>query len=130
MGPKHDDGDSKPSVLFVDDDPDIRELSRKILTMNGFQVETASTGRDAITLARSLRPDLVMIDLGLPDIDGQEVAASLRETEGFSASIIAVTGRSESQLSPEMTARFDRIISKPVRFAELIPELGPLIDRT
>src|ERR1700733_13743686 len=66
------------TVLVVEDESKLRDLLRSYLEREGLVVLSASSGSEAITLARTARPDLVVLDLGLPDIPGEEVAAELR----------------------------------------------------
>ena len=68
------------SILVVDDEPDITELISMYLTREGFAVHTADNGPDAIKLAAELRPDLVVLDIQLKELDGLEVCRKIRET--------------------------------------------------
>ena len=70
---------SAPRVLVVDDEPQIRRSLRVALRANGYDVEEAVTGEDALEQAASRPPDLVILDLSLPDIDGVQVCTALRE---------------------------------------------------
>lgn len=83
-------------VLVVDDEPDILELTRFALSQDGFQVETASTGEDAIALMRRTRPDLVVLDLMLPDRPGTEICRWIRSTADLATiPVIMLTARSD-----------------------------------
>ena len=66
------------TILLVDDDPDQVEMYRYALEDSGFGVESASTGRDAVARARDLRPDVIVLDVRLPDMSGWEVCAVLK----------------------------------------------------
>ena len=66
------------TILLVDDEPKIRELARDYLEHAGFAVVLAGDGRSALDQARTRRPDLVVLDLGLPEVDGLEVIRTLR----------------------------------------------------
>src|SRR5262245_27204004 len=68
-------------VLIVDDDPDIVRLVGYNLTQAGFQISTAATGREATEAARENPPDLMILDLMLPDVDGMEVCRTIRARE-------------------------------------------------
>ena len=72
------DNDRIPQVLVVDDEPNIRELVQVALKFHGCAVSTAATGRDALRQAESSRPDLIVLDVMLPDLDGFEVCRRLR----------------------------------------------------
>ena len=71
---------SGPVVLIVDDHAGFRKVARRMLESSGFVVEEAATGAEAIALTSSERPDLVLLDIQLPDIDGFEVARRLDAT--------------------------------------------------
>ena len=66
-------------ILVVDDEPQIRRFLRVSLGAQGYQVDEAADGEAAITRAASLQPDLIVLDLGLPDIDGHQVIRRIRE---------------------------------------------------
>jgi DNA-binding NarL/FixJ family response regulator len=71
----------RPTLLIVDDHPGFRSLARRLLTSGGFEVVgEAGDGHAAVTAARRLRPDVVLLDIQLPDIDGFEVASRLRRS--------------------------------------------------
>ena len=120
------------SIVLVDDDGDSRELLKEILSLNGFRVETASTGQDGIQLATTLKPNLVIVDLGLPDLDGYDLAARLRGMkETSNLPIVAVTGRQPSRRLEARDLRyFDEFITKPFDFAKLIQTIQPLLGST
>ena len=67
-----------PHILVIDDEPQIQRAIKTILTEKGFKVTTASRGEEGLTLAATNEPDLVILDLGLPDMDGVEVCTRLR----------------------------------------------------
>ena len=69
----------KQRILIVDDEDDVLSVLEKGLTGKGYLVATASNGKDAIMLARSKQPDLILLDILMPDMDGTEVAGKLRE---------------------------------------------------
>ena len=78
-------------VLVVEDDSDLRQTIQWMLEDEGFLVETASDGREALDLATQRKPSLVVLDMGLPIIDGNGVAAGLRSTYGTSVTILTMT---------------------------------------
>src|SRR5688572_17217900 len=83
-------------VLIVDDDPDIVRLVTYNLTQAGFEAIVATTGRKAIELVQQKAPDLVILDLMLPDVDGIEVCRTLRQQRPFrKLPIIMLTARGE-----------------------------------
>ena len=86
----HEDRTSK--VLVVDDEPDIRQFLEKALSLHGFRVSTAGSGREALNAIREAPPDLVLLDLKLPDMDGYEVIRQLKtESETRPIPIIVIT---------------------------------------
>lgn len=78
-------------VLVVDDDPEIRDVMRWLLEDEGWTVETASDGRDALQRAERTRPALIVLDMGLPLVSGEEVARQLREVDPVPPPIIVVS---------------------------------------
>lgn len=96
-------------VLVVDDDQDGREALGELLRSWGYEVIVAADGCEAITLALEHRPDVVLLDIGLPDMDGYEVARRIRAT-GNTPAVIALTGSDEED--PREGA-FDARILKP-----------------
>src|SRR5262245_47477990 len=83
-------------ILVVDDEPDLLELVRVNLSQAGFEVETAETGRQALERARRSAPDLVILDLMLPDLSGTEVCRHLRSDAGLGeVPIIMLTARAD-----------------------------------
>jgi len=99
MGAVSDRDRPQPRVLVVDDEEHITELLAMGLGFNGFEVERAASGRAALTAIESRRPDLVVLDVMLPDLDGFEVARRLRQAEGAGSRvpIIFLTARDTTQ---------------------------------
>jgi two-component system, sensor histidine kinase len=103
-------------VLVVEDNPDARDTLRMLLELGGHRVETAADGAAALEKALALQPELALIDVGLPTVDGYEVARRIRASHGIRRPyLIALTGYG----SPEDRARaveagFDRHVVKPV----------------
>lgn len=116
-----------PSVLVVDDFPDGREMVAEYLVFRGFSVLQAATGAEALALARKHRPRLVLMDLGMPGLDGWETTRQLRadqRTKG--CTIIALTAHAlASQHATAITAGCDEVIAKPFDLATL----GDTVDR-
>ncbi len=101
--------------LVIEDDQDIRELVRVVLSQAGFDVHVASTGSAGVTSARELNPDVITLDLGLPpDIDGFEVARQIRKSSD--AYIIMLTARAEElDTLMGLEAGGDDYLTKPFR---------------
>jgi CheY-like chemotaxis protein len=101
-------------VLVVDDNVDSAETMAEILKMWGHDVHTAHDGPGALEAARAHRPDAVLLDLGLPTMDGFETARRLRQ-EGLGSLLVAVTGFGGIEDRRRATeAGFDRHLTKPV----------------
>ncbi|HET8584013.1 MAG TPA: response regulator transcription factor [Jatrophihabitans sp.] len=106
-------------AYVVEDDPDIRALLVEVLTQAGFSVEATGSGRDALAKVPHVQPDLVTLDLGLPDLDGVEVCRQLRAA-GSDAYVIMLTARDEEVdrlIGLEIGA--DDYLSKPFSPREL-----------
>jgi signal transduction histidine kinase len=114
----HADGPAvaaKPAhVLVVEDDVDTRDMLRLTLELAGHRVAVAGTGREAIERAAELNPEVMLIDIGLPDVDGHEVARRVRARAGQAIFLVALTGygRAEDVLRAEQ-AGFDAHVLKP-----------------
>ncbi len=107
------------SILVVDDEPKIVKVVRDYLEKAGFAVRTASDGKAALDLARTEKPDLIILDLGLPKMDGLDVTRELRKTS--TAPIIMLTARSDETdrvIGLELGA--DDYITKPFSPRELV----------
>lgn len=126
-------GTSRCRVLVVDDDPAVAESTVLLLQVVGHDVRSAANGEEALELARSFRPQLVLLDIGLRGMDGYEVARRIREekTSGEELRLMAVTGYGqEEDRTRSMAAGFDRHLVKPVppdALCELVDEIGRLL---
>lgn len=105
-------------ILIVEDERPIRRLLRVSLESQGYRVEEAVTGEEALRIAANMPPDLVILDLGLPDLDGQNVLQRLREW--FSGPIIILSARDqETQKVTALDQGADDYLTKPFGVAEL-----------
>ncbi len=113
-------------VLAVDDYPDSADSLKSLLEMFGHDVRIAYDGPTAIEIARTFRPDVVLLDLALPRMSGYEVAAQLFDLLGFdNVKIVAMTGYSrEGDRQRTRAARFSDHLVKPVGAAELAAVLA------
>ncbi|MGI9037231.1 MAG: response regulator transcription factor [Gemmatimonadota bacterium] len=119
-------------VLVVDDEPDILSILVYHLTREGYRVSTAVTGRSAVDTAISEMPDLVVLDLMLPEMDGYEVLSQLRQHEKTSATpVILLTARTEEE---ERLKGFDvgadDYVTKPFSPRELVARVKALLRRS
>ena len=110
-----------PTVLIVDDNRDSRELLVKLLSINGYRTIEAVDGKEAIEKAKSQRPDLILMDKSLPNMNGYEVTARLRQVEGFgSLPIIALTAHAmRGEREKALEAGCDGYIAKPINVRTL-----------
>jgi signal transduction histidine kinase/ActR/RegA family two-component response regulator len=107
-------------ILIIEDNTDARETLTLLLQMLGHRVESAATGPDGITRALASRPQVVLIDLGLPGLDGYEVARQVRAALGQKARLVALTGYAqEEDRRRTRDAGFDAHLPKPVELEEL-----------
>ena len=120
---------SRQRILVVEDDPAVRNLVTTALGLHGYDVEKAETGELAIMEAASRNPDLIMLDLGLPDIDGVEVIAKVR---GWSAvPIIVISARIEdSDKIGALDAGADDYLTKPFSVEELLARVRASLRRS
>ena len=116
------------TILVVDDEPSIAQIAGDYLRHGGFGVITASNGRDALALARAQRPDLIVLDLGLPHMDGIEVAKTLRRESDIP--IIMLTARiEESDRLAGLELGADDYITKPFSPRELVARVRSVLRR-
>jgi CheY-like chemotaxis protein len=117
-------------VLVVEDSPDTRESLRVLLQMWGHPVEVAADGLLGVAKALAWRPEAVIVDIGLPGIDGYEVARRLRAASGPAVQLIALTayGRPEDR-AQALQAGFDVHLVKPVEVDTLRRLLAPSPSR-
>jgi two-component system OmpR family response regulator len=122
--------DSEASLLVVEDEPNIRELLATSLRFAGFEVHTASNGTEAIRLAGSLEPDLVVLDVMLPDLDGFAVTRRIRES-GKHIPIVFVTARdSLDDKIKGLTVGGDDYVTKPFSLDEVVARIRAVLRRT
>jgi len=115
-------------VLVVDDEAQIRVVLRAYLEREGYSVEEASNGEQAVALAEKLRPDLVLLDIGLPDIDGLEVLRRLRTTSDVY--VVMVTARAEEvDLLVGLSVGADDYIAKPFSPREVVARVKTVLRR-
>jgi two-component system KDP operon response regulator KdpE len=109
-------------VLVVDDEPQIRRFLRTSLSAHGYRVIEAASGREAITLMATEQPELVLLDLGLPDMDGLEVIRRLREWSSVPIIIVSVRGQ-EAEKVEALDHGADDYVTKPFGIGELLARM-------
>jgi len=122
----------KPFVLAVDDEEHITELVAMALGYNGFEVQRAATGREALAAVQQRRPDLILLDVMLPDLDGFEVARRLRSDEraGTRVPVIFLTARDATADKVEgLRLGVDDYVTKPFSIEELIERVKAVLRR-
>ena len=119
----------KAKVLVVDDENAIRRFLRVALTSQAYTVVEAASGQDALSAAATHKPDIIILDLGLPDIDGVEVTHLLRQWTQVPVIILSVRG-SESDKIAALDAGADDYLTKPFGVGELLARLRAALRRT
>jgi two-component system, OmpR family, KDP operon response regulator KdpE len=113
---------SEPHILVIDDEPQILRALRTILTAKKFRVTTASRGEEGLALAATALPDLVILDLGLPDLDGFTVCARLREWSNVPIIVLSVK-ESERDKVRALDQGADDYLVKPFGIEELLARI-------
>jgi CheY-like chemotaxis protein len=118
------------SVLLVEDTEDNRFMMRRLLEMTGYHVFEARNGEEAVQVAASAKPNLILMDLSLPIIDGLAATRLIRKLPGFeSIPIIAVSAHDTADFQSEaLAAGCNEYISKPIDFGELEKLIERLFD--
>src|SRR5262245_28418341 len=122
-------GTTPARVLVVDDEPSITDLLGTALRYMGFEVRTVSSGMAALEAARDSAPDLVVLDVMLPDIDGFEVCRRLRESHDFVPVIFLTARDAEDDRVTGFIRGGDDYVTKPFSLQELTLRIGALLRR-
>ncbi|HEX9822067.1 MAG TPA: response regulator [Methylomirabilota bacterium] len=122
---------SGPLILLVEDHPDNRVLARKLLERAGFRVVEAVDGRQALEQAAACKPDLILLDMSLPEVDGWTVARTLRKSpELQNLRIVALTAHAmEGDRERVLEAGCDEFLTKPIEIATFVPTVRRLLER-
>ena len=124
---------SKPieaSIFVVDDEPSIRELLVASLHFAGFEVNTAASGSEAIEVIEKIQPDLIVLDVMLPDIDGFTVTRRIRQ-EGITTPVLYLTARDDTQDKVMgLTVGGDDYVTKPFSLEEVVARIRAILRRT
>jgi two-component system KDP operon response regulator KdpE len=111
-----------PRVLLVEDEPQMRRFLRASLAANGYRLVETSTGKEALAQATAYNPDLVLLDLGLPDMDGLAVTKQLREWTAVPIVIISARGQEQDKIDA-LDGGADDYLTKPFGAGELLARL-------
>ncbi len=116
-------------ILVVDDEPKVARLARDYLEKNGFRVVTAGDGQSALTIARREKPDLIILDLMLPQLDGREVCRILRRESDVPIIMLTALSEEIDQVTG-LEIGADDYISKPFSVRALVARVRALLRRT
>lgn len=122
---------SEPLILLVEDREDNRVLARKLLERAGFRVVEATDGREALEQVTAQRPDLLLLDMSLPLVDGWTVARTLRQSPDFKdLLIVALTAHAmDGDRERALEAGCDEFLTKPIEVAKFIPTIRRILER-
>jgi two-component system, cell cycle response regulator DivK len=122
---------SEPVVLLVEDQEDNRVLARKLLARAGFRVVEAVDGHEALHQAAAVRPDLILLDIALPEVDGLTVARTLRQTPELKhLLIVALTANAmDGDRERTLEAGCDDFMTKPIDVPSFIPTIRRILER-
>lgn len=119
---------NKAEILIIDDEPQIRKLLEITLESNDYKVWQAENGKDGIIMAANHPPELILLDLGLPDINGQQVLKELRNWYNKPIIILSVQ-KSEEEIVTALDNGATDYLTKPFRSAELLARIRSAIRR-
>lgn len=117
-----------PSVVLIEDEPQIRRFLRAALAGHGYRLFEAATGQDGLTEAATRQPDLVILDLGLPDLDGLTVLGRLREWTQVPVIVLSARGQERDKIAA-LDAGADDYVSKPFSAGELLARMRAALRR-
>jgi two-component system, cell cycle response regulator DivK len=127
QGGMEENGDSRPTVLVVEDFEDNRFMMRRLLEMSGYRVVEAVNGNQAVESASSEDPDIILMDLSLPQLDGLAATRRIRSQKGLrKVPIVAVSAHDSADFHAEaLAAGCNEYVTKPIDFDQLVQ----LLDR-
>ncbi|OLC12971.1 MAG: DNA-binding response regulator [Candidatus Rokubacteria bacterium 13_1_40CM_69_27] len=118
-----------PVVVLIEDEPQIRRFLRVTLTGQGYRLFEATTGADGLVEVGSRQPDVVIVDLGLPDIDGIDVIRRLREWTAVPIIVLSARGQERDKVTA-LDAGADDYVSKPFGASELVARIRVALRHT
>lgn len=118
------------TILIAEDNPTNRELLRELLEIRGYTVAEACDGQAALAMVEQAPPDILLLDIGMPVLDGFAVVRKLRDNPRFAAlPVVAVTAYAmQGDREKILNSGFDGYLSKPITSVSLVNELDRLID--
>ena len=119
------------TVLLVEDTEDNRQMMRRLLELSGYRVVEATNGKEAVEVASRVRPQIILMDLSLPLVDGLAATRSIRVLPGLDkVPIVAVSAHDSADFHSEaLAAGCDAYITKPIDYSELEEVVGRLLSR-
>jgi CheY-like chemotaxis protein len=118
----------RASILIADDYTDNRELLRLVLAAAGYRIREARDGREALAMAREELPDLLLVDLSMPVLDGWGVLREVRADESMSGlPLVAITAFADVERARALAEGFSGYVGKPFRSQELLETVGRLL---
>jgi len=125
--------EAAPSLILVaDDDDQVRSLVARVLNDAGYEVAAAAEGREALRLARRLKPSLVVLDVDMPGLSGLEVARRIRATKTIAPTpiLVASAGPGQPNVAAATEAGADAYLVKPFKLTELLALVRLLLERS
>jgi two-component system, OmpR family, KDP operon response regulator KdpE len=120
--------DVAPTVLVIEDEPQMRRFLRASLESHGYHLVEAVTAREGLLQATGRNPDVILLDLGLPDLDGLEVTRRLREWSRTPVIVVSARGREDDKIAA-LDAGADDYLTKPFGMGELLARLRAALRR-
>jgi CheY-like chemotaxis protein len=117
---------NRNTILVVDDNADAADMTAQMLQMYGLDVQVAYGGAEGLSIARAIHPDIIFLDIGMPIMDGYQVAAAIR-ADGMlnDIKLVALTAwGDEASRAKARTAGFDMHLTKPANIVELVEMAG------
>src|SRR5437667_6148644 len=114
--------DARPTILIIEDEPEIRLFLRTSLSVEGYRIAESTTGRRGVIDAGTHKPDLAIIDLGLPDVDGIDVIRRIREWSSMPIVVLSARTQERSKIDA-LDAGADDYVTKPFAVGELLARL-------
>lgn len=121
----------KKKVMIVEDHEDTRTMMRIILELCGYDVLTAGNGSDALETAKQYHPDMILMDLTMPVMDGLTATRLIRQYDEYLASIpiVAITGDGQTRTRLAVESGCNRVLQKPINFDDLRPLLASYLSQ-
>jgi two-component system cell cycle response regulator DivK len=124
--------EEKGTILYVEDNPDNRTLVRRILLSEDYKLLEATNASEALEILKTTRPDLILMDINMPDMDGYALTAKIKTTPGFErVPILALTANvMRGDREKTLEAGCDGYIQKPIDIEQLVKEIERFLSRS